>query len=163
MVPQQQVVVHPPHVVVPPPRLFNQSDLPDVMPPQMIGVPTGGGDYVKSNFSKTFPSEWVAMRGEAWTSCGLDQEKRKSIEKMTNPKKKRHRKVGKIKRKDDNIKSLYQEKSKKNQKNFRAYRAPHKACKRLTCQANCNYETKPAPDLVPVQLLMEPKSNFYII
>ena len=67
--------------MVPPPRLFNQSDLPDVMPPQMIGVPTGGGDYVKSNFSKTFPSEWVAVRGEAWTSCGRDQEKRKSIEK----------------------------------------------------------------------------------
>ena len=63
MVPQQQVVVHPPHVVVPPPRLFNQSDLPDVTPPQIIGVPTGGGDYVKSNFSKTFPSEWVAVRG----------------------------------------------------------------------------------------------------
>ena len=132
--------------------------------------PTGGGDYVKSNFSKTFPSEWVAVRGRGSVDILWARSREKEIHrKRENPKKKGtlKRKVGKIKRKYDNIRrmvdGLYQKKSRQNQKNFLAYRAPHKACKRLTCQANCNYETKPAPDLVPVQLLMEPKSNFYII
>ena len=85
--------------------MFNQSDLPDVMPPQMIGVPTGGGDYVKSNFSKTFPSEWVAVRGRGSVDILWARSREKEIHrKKDKSEEKRHRKVGKIKRKDDNIK-----------------------------------------------------------
>ena len=42
---------------------------------------TGGGDYVKSNFSKTFPSEWVAVRGRGSVDILWARSREKEIHK----------------------------------------------------------------------------------